>query len=109
MRHLQCLIRHQNQPKEAQSPPHLAQKVPKLALLLLVIFRHQNHTNQIVILKIRNQQPGPWQAFLKASFFDASPIAGFVLPSSSIQRHRRWLLFDFDDKRLARAFAHGAR
>jgi hypothetical protein len=46
---------------------------------------------------------------LKASFFDKSPIAGFMLPSSSLQRHRRWLLFDFDDKTLARVFAHGAR
>jgi len=27
----------------------------------------------------------------------------------ALQRPRRWLLFDFDDKRLARAFAHSAR
>jgi hypothetical protein len=60
-------------------------------------------------LKIHNQNISQWQAFLKASFFDESPIAGFVLPSSSLQRHRRWLLFDFDDKTLARVFAHGAR
>jgi hypothetical protein len=46
---------------------------------------------------------------LKASFFDESPIEGIVLPSSSLQRHRRWLLFDFDDKPLARAFAQSAR
>jgi hypothetical protein len=48
-------------------------------------------------------------SIFKTSIFHASPIAGFVLPSSPLQRHRRWLLFDFDDKRLARAFAHGAR
>ncbi|MBU1285517.1 MAG: hypothetical protein KJ989_15670 [Gammaproteobacteria bacterium] len=83
--------------------------MPKLALLLLVIFRHKNNINQLLILQIRNQNLDQWQAFLKASFFDASPLASFVPPSSPLQRHRRWLLFDFDDKRLARAFAHGAR
>jgi len=33
----------------------------------------------------------------------------FVPWCSTLQRHGRWLPFDFDDKPLARAFAHGAR
>lgn len=41
--------------------------------------------------------------------FGARTIRHIVPPSSPLQRHRRWLLFDFDDKRLARAFAHSAR
>jgi hypothetical protein len=109
MRHLQCLIRHRKQPEVAHSLPHLAQIVPKLALLLLVIFQYQNHTNQLVILKTNNQYLDRWQAFLNASIFHASPLAGFGLPSSPLSAPWRWLRFDFDDKRLARAFAHGAR
>nr|WP_129591677.1 MULTISPECIES: hypothetical protein [unclassified Pseudomonas] len=52
--------------------------------------------------------PRPMASIFEASNFHASPLAGFVLPSSPLQRHRRWLRFDFDDKPLARAFAHSA-
>ena len=40
MRHTQCLMGHRKQPKPVQRVPLMAQSVPKLALLLLVIFRH---------------------------------------------------------------------
>jgi hypothetical protein len=53
------------QPEVAPSPPPLAQRVPIPALLLLVIFRHQNDINQLLTSKIYNQNLDQWQAFLK--------------------------------------------
>jgi len=40
------------------------------------------------------------------SYISACGLRAIELVTSA---QRRWLLFDFDDKRLARAFAHGAR
>jgi len=41
--------------------------------------------------------------------FDTPATHRFALPRLVLSAPWRWLLFDFDDKTLARAFAHGAR
>ena len=65
MRHTQCLMGHRKQPRRGQRLPLAAARVPKLALLLLVIFRHQNDINQLFTSKTHNQNLDQWQAFLK--------------------------------------------
>ncbi|MBY8327454.1 hypothetical protein, partial [Salmonella enterica] len=83
----------------------MAQSVPKLALLLLVISRHITQQIQLLKIKNHNQTSLYWPAFLSAPISAPSAMRSLVLLGSSFQRHRRWLLFDFDDKKLARAFA----
>ena len=109
MRHTQCLMGHRKQPKPVQRVPLMAQSVPKLALLLLVISRHITQQIQLLKIKNHNQTSLYWPAFLSAPISAPSAMRSLVLLGSSFQRHRRWLLFDFDDKKLARAFAHSAR
>ncbi|MDH0568394.1 hypothetical protein N7671_14380 [Pseudomonas oleovorans] len=65
----------------------MAQSVPKLALLLLVISRHITQQIQLLKIKNHNQTSLYWPAFLSAPISAPSAMRSLVLLGSSFQRH----------------------
>lgn len=86
----------------------MALNVPVLALLFSVIksFKSLKNNNSITYFIIKSP---PFGYHLECTVFCASAIRWRIVSPGSPFSAPRWLLFDFDDKKLARAFAHSAR